>query len=388
MHQSDRPLSPLTLVPFNTLNRMAGRRWSYASLVLLVAVLALLLDTVLAFQPRVMKSRTLPRQSAVMSAEGGESTPEKEQQDGHRPSVWKAMRTKFSVGTENLGKLVFGTGAAVVAGFGAPQTVDLMKAVKDGRQDVGTALQSMVRPPSAEAFSLKPFSRRTLKEKLASVPCFLVCNQQGSPYLVPLETGFDVGVVFLDPADAEEMLQSMVQNPQTADARVLVMGLDKGLELVQSEPRRNGNHMLVFQFCPSVQQLKNANGFRKVGWKAILDQRPDKWRFGFNRQGVRNAGLPVFYCPDLRIAKGREMVKPVFFSMEDLYYAWDRSTAGKHGAAPGDVKTLDLLRVVEWMLNEPEQTKLVGFHASTQAQDYVETQLRVKGGKSRPIRAS
>lgn len=43
------------------------------------------------------------------------------------------------------------------------------------------------------------------------MPCFLVCNQQGSPYLVPLETGFDVGVVFLDPADAEEMMQSMVQ---------------------------------------------------------------------------------------------------------------------------------------------------------------------------------
>src|SRR6056297_1959131 len=269
-----------------------------------------------------------------------------------------------------------------------PPSMLTRSGVKEGRNDVGTALQRIVRPPSAEAFSLKPFSRRTLKEKLASVPCFLVCNQQGSPYLVPLETGFDVGVVFLDPADAEEMLQSMVQNPQTADARVLVMGLDKGLELVQSEPRRNGNHMLVFQFCPSVQQLKNANGFRKVGWKAVLDKRPDKWRFGFNRQGVRNAGLPVFYCPDLRIAKGREMVKPVFFSMEDLYYAWDRSTAGKHGAAPGEVKTLDFLRVVEWMLNEPEQTRLVGFHASTQAQEYVEAQLRVKGGKARPIRAS
>jgi hypothetical protein len=178
------------------------------------------------------------------------------------------------------------------------------------------------------------------------------------------------------------------QNPQTADARVLVMGLDKGLELVQGEPRRNGNHMLVFQFCPSVQQLKNANGFRKMGWKALLDKRADKWRFGFNRQGVRNAGIPVFYCPDLRIAKGREMVKPIFFSLEDLYYAWDRSTAGKHGQAPGDVKTLDLLRVLEWMLNEPEQTRLVGFHASTQAQDYVEAELKNKGGKARPIRAS
>jgi hypothetical protein len=34
------------------------------------------------------------------------------------------------------------------------------------------------------------------------------------------------------------------------------MGLDKGLELVRQEPRRNGNHMLVFQFCPSVQQVR------------------------------------------------------------------------------------------------------------------------------------
>lgn len=106
----------------------------------------------------------------------------------------------------------------------------------EGKQDLPAAVRDLIRPASAEAFSLKSFSRRTLKvrsqalgsnginrtpllipciaikqEKLASVPCFLVCNQQGSPYLVPLETGFDVGVVFLDPADAEEMMQSMVQ---------------------------------------------------------------------------------------------------------------------------------------------------------------------------------
>ena len=362
----------------------------------LVLLLALVGEVALAFQLVGVRPSSRARPSSVYrpAVQQGSSSPEEQppqpqQQQPPRPSVrsvCKALGAKLQ--DSNVGKAVFGVGAAAVAGFGAPQTVDMMKAVKEGQQDMGAAVQTMLRPPSAEAFSLKPFSRRTLKEKLASVPCFLVCNQQGSPYLVPLETGFDVGVVFLDPADAEEMLQSMVQNPQTADARILVMGMDKGLELVQSEPRRNGNHMLVFQFCPSVQQLKNANGFRKVGWKAILDKKPDKWRFGFNRQGVRNAGIPVFYCPDLRIAKGREMVKPIFFSMEDLYYAWDRSTAGKHGAAPGDVKTLDLLRVVEWMLNEPGQTQLVGFHASTQAQDYVEAQLKVKGGKSRPIRAS
>lgn len=163
-------------------------------------------------------------------------------------SRWRRFTEKVSKNKDVL----FGVGAAIVAGFNTPEAVENVKAVKEGHKDMSSVVKGMVRPPSAEAFSLKPFSRRTLKEKLASVPCFLVCNQQGSPYLVPLETGFDVGVVFLDPADAEEMMQSMVQNPQTADARILVMGLDKGLELVQSEPRRNGNHMLVFQFCPSV----------------------------------------------------------------------------------------------------------------------------------------
>lgn len=52
---------------------------------------------------------------------------------------------------------------------------------------------------------------RPHQEKLASVPCFMVCNRAGNPYLVPLSSGFDVGVVFLDPKDAEEMMQNMVQ---------------------------------------------------------------------------------------------------------------------------------------------------------------------------------
>jgi hypothetical protein len=32
------------------------------------------------------------------------------------------------------------------------------------------------------------------------------------------------------------------------------------------------------------------------------------------------------------------MVRPIFFSLEDLYYAWDRCTDGERGAAPSDVK--------------------------------------------------
>jgi hypothetical protein len=32
----------------------------------------------------------------------------------------------------------------------------------------------------------------------------------------------------------------------------------------------------------------------------VLNKRTDKWRMAFNRQGVRNAGIPVFYSPDIR----------------------------------------------------------------------------------------
>ena len=42
-------------------------------------------------------------------------------------SLWKMMQTRLAHGTENVGKLVFGVGGALVAGFSAPQAVDVMK---------------------------------------------------------------------------------------------------------------------------------------------------------------------------------------------------------------------------------------------------------------------
>ena len=36
-------------------------------------------------------------------------------------------------------------------------------AIKDGNKDMSSVVKGLVRPPSAEAFSLKSFSRRTLK---------------------------------------------------------------------------------------------------------------------------------------------------------------------------------------------------------------------------------
>lgn len=61
-------------------------------------------------------------------------------------------------------------------------------------------------------------------------------------------------------------------------------------------------------------QLQNANGFRKMGWKAILNKSQDKWRWGFNRQGVKNAGIPIFYCPELRCGGSKVESGPFMFA--------------------------------------------------------------------------
>lgn len=44
-------------------------------------------------------------------------------------------------------------------------------------------------------------------------------------------------------------------------------------------------------------------------------------------------------------------------------------------------QTLDLLRTLEWMMNEPQEARGVGFHADTQAQEFVEQGLKIKGGR-------
>ncbi|CAN0557820.1 unnamed protein product, partial [Ectocarpus sp. 8 AP-2014] len=42
---------------------------------------------------------------------------------------------------------------------------------------------------SAEASVLRPFEKRTVEEKLANLPAFMVTNKKGSPYLSPTEPG-------------------------------------------------------------------------------------------------------------------------------------------------------------------------------------------------------
>lgn len=123
----------------HALGRMARCRGSGASFMLLVLLLVEVLHgvCVLAFQPGssgpfAHANGVHPRRSTRCASEGdkGETRSacgREEGQTSRTVSAWGTLKTKLSFGVENMGKLTFGTGAAIVAGFGAPETVDVIK---------------------------------------------------------------------------------------------------------------------------------------------------------------------------------------------------------------------------------------------------------------------
>ena len=245
--------------------------------------------------------------------------------------------------------------------------------------------------PTANAISLKPFSRRTLEEKLAPIPCYCIINPSGNLYLTSLPNGFDVGVIYTDYRDAEEALREMNQaNEQAPDANILIITMDKALQLVRQPPRRNGNQILLYQLCPSLQQLKNTNTFHQLGWKGLRSS-TTSWKNGFNRKMLKKTGVPVYYSPSIVIRKGFENIRPIFFSMEDLNYAWERIAIKNNAGddvetSPPDVRTFNLLKVFEWMLNEPQESAKFAFQADTGNQEYVTRILSLKNPyNKRPI---
>ena len=78
----------------------------------------------------------------------------------------------FTLGTTALSGLSADVQHRLNSGDGAAAQVSMPGAMK-----------------SAEASVFKPFSKRTVEEKLATLPAFMVTNSKGSPYLSPTGPG-------------------------------------------------------------------------------------------------------------------------------------------------------------------------------------------------------
>lgn len=85
---------------------------------------------------------------------------------------WAALKRSFTRGAVSLAALTFG--ATAMSGMSA-----------ELKNRMGISIPGAV--VSARASVFRPFTRRTVEEKLGNLPAFMVTNFKGSPYLAPSE---------------------------------------------------------------------------------------------------------------------------------------------------------------------------------------------------------
>ena len=94
---------------------------------------------------------------------------------------------------------------------------------------------------AADASALKHFGDYALDDKIASIPCFMITNSGGSPYLKTTNEGNQQVIIFMDIRDAEAHLGEMLQaSPMLNDAQILAVGMDKAWSLLRRSPHATG----------------------------------------------------------------------------------------------------------------------------------------------------
>ena len=130
-----------------------------------------------------------PAQSAAEAADPKDaelscSRVAEEEEEEERPRQkrrWAAgARRSLLRGAASLA--TFTVGATALSGLSA----DLQHRLNAGG-DGATVVSMPGAMKSAEASVFKPFEKRTVEEKLANLPAFMVTNAKGSPYLSPTE---------------------------------------------------------------------------------------------------------------------------------------------------------------------------------------------------------
>lgn len=173
-----------------------------------------------------------------------------------------------------------------------------------------------------------------VQEKLSKVPIFTVTDSTGRPYLSEENSGrLRRGFFFMQPADAEEYLQTVQKD--TTDAKVLVIGLDNALNFVQNKGMSAKSVPEQFELFPDGHQLK-------------LAQELTNGKFG---KTFGKTAVPVFYLDGLAVKDdtGTGTVIPLFFEKEKL----DESFTNLQKSEPStdlqmsDVHIVDLFQTIE-----------------------------------------
>lgn len=113
-----------------------------------------------------------PSASTMWPAEGIEQGGVEGEKDSRSERRWAALTRSLRRGAASLAALMLGT--TTLSGIST-----------EVQKKVGYRLPGPVAMARASVF--KPFSKRTVEEKLGNLPAFMVTNYKGSPYLAPAE---------------------------------------------------------------------------------------------------------------------------------------------------------------------------------------------------------
>lgn len=127
----------------------------------------------------VHASTTGDNADALATAAAGSSNAEGQEESGVRR--WAGIRRSLARGAVSFTAVTLG--ATALSGLSA-----------EIQQRLGGAVAMPMAMGSAEASVVKPFSKRSVEEKLGNLPAFMVTNAKGSPYLTPTgREGHQVG---------------------------------------------------------------------------------------------------------------------------------------------------------------------------------------------------
>ena len=189
----------------------------------------------------------------------------------------------------------------------------------------------------AIASIFKKYSDRSLTERSAAIPVFIITNEHMSPYLSP--RGAQVKVfMFLDPRDAEACLREMRQTSSGAaeDAHITCISFDRAYNQARGGPRPTGSKarlggeiMMEYVFSPSSRDAAHVK------------------KLGVSKKGqlVKPPSLPGFECEGLTIKRDGVPIRPVFLSRRDLEAAWkeERTVNPRMPEKPPNVQVVDVL---------------------------------------------
>ncbi|SCQ16375.1 apicoplast TIC22 protein, putative [Plasmodium ovale] len=182
-------------------------------------------------------------------------------------------------------------------------------------------------------FWKKKYHERPISEKLNIVPVFILTNHNNSPYIFH-ENDTQVCYLFLCPYDAENALNEIVKNngiKNKNNVKIHNISMEKAYELVRE-----------YLFLKNMEKRNEDGRKNNVYWKLIPSKRQMENALIFLPYKKKSTLLfPVFYIEGFYIRKDTKNIIPLFFDMEDLKEAIEKTPMKNY-----EIKVLNFIDVI------------------------------------------